>query len=126
MPYELSWEDRGVVFRFWGVASDDDLRQSNLEIYDDPRFESLEHEIADFTEVTRLDFSSDAVRTVARWDSEASKRNPTIRVAIIGEDSLLIGLANMYRIVFDVQDGNWEQEQFAGMDEARSWLARST
>ena len=123
MPYELNWEDRGVLMCFWGVATDDDLRKSNLDVYGHPRFETLDYEIADFTDVTKLGFSSDAVRLVAEWDFRASKRNPSICVAIVGERRLVMGLANMYRIEFDVRGGPWEQRQFATVDEARGWLA---
>ncbi len=123
MPYELIREDRGVVFRFWGVASDHDLRQSNLDFYDHPRFADVDYQLVDFTDVTKLDFSSNTVRLVAEWDAQASKRNPSLRVAIVGEDQLLLGLANMYRITFEIQGGPWEQSQFATVDEARAWLA---
>ena len=123
MPYELIWEARGVVFRFSGVASDHDLRQSNLDFYDHPNFETVVYQIADFTDVTKLDFSSYTVRLVAERDAQASKRNPSLRVAIGGAEQLLIGLANMYRITFDIQGGPWEQDQCATVDEARAWLA---
>ena len=122
MPYKLIWEEWGVVFRFSGVASDHDLKQSNIDVFDHPSFETLEYQIADFSDVTRLDFSSDGIRWGADWVLQASKWNPNIRVAIVGEDQLLIGLANMYRIEFDLKGGFWEQEQFATMDEARAWL----
>ena len=123
MPYELIWEARGVVFRFSGVASDHDLRQSNIDAFDHPRFADIDYQLFDFTEVTRLDVSSDAVRWAADWDLQASKRNPSLCVAVVGEDPLLIGLTNMYRITFDTQGGPWEQGQFATVDEARAWLA---
>ena len=123
MPYELIWEDRGVVFRFSGVASDHDLRQSNRDFYDHPRFADADYQLVDFTDVTKLDFLSNTVRLVAEWDVQASKRNPSLRLAIVGEEQLLLGLANIYRITFDIQDGPWEQGQFATVDEARAWLA---
>ena len=123
MPYELIWEERGFVFRFSGVASDQDLRQSNIDAFDDPRFADIDYQIADFTDVTRLDFSSAVIRWSANWDRQASKRNPSIRVAIVGEDKLVIRLANMYRTLLDLQEGPWEQGQFATVDEARAWLA---
>ncbi len=123
MPYELIWEERGVVFRLWGVASDHDLRQSSLDFYDNPRFAEIDYSLADFTDVTKLDFSSNAIRLVASTDIEGSKRNPSLRVAIVGEEQLLIGLANMYRITLDIQGSPWEQGQFATVDEARAWFA---
>ena len=123
MPYELIWEDRGVVMRYWGVASDHDLRQANLDTVNHPRFADIDYTLDDLTDVTRIDFSSDAMRWCADLDLRASKRNPSLRVAIVGEDKLLIGLSNMYRIILESQGGPWEQGQFATVDEARAWLA---
>ena len=123
MPYELIWEARGAVCRFSGVASDHDLRQANLDTFNHPRFADIDYQLVDFTDVTRLDFSIDVMRWAADWDLQASKRNPSVRVAIVGEDQLLIGLTNMYRIILDIQGGPWEQGQFATVDKARAWLA---
>ena len=122
MAFELKWEKKGVMMRFSGVASDHDLRQSNLDVIDDPRFETLEYEIVDFTGVTKFDFSAAVLRWTADFDSTASKRNPSMRIAIVGEQSLLMGLANMYRTHFDIDGGLWEQGHFATVDKARSWL----
>jgi len=105
------------------VASDYDLRLAKLDFDDYPGFKALEYSIVDFTDVTKLDLSSHTVRLVAATDAKESKRNPSLRVAIVGEDQLLLGLANMYRIEFDVKGGPWEQGQFATVDEARAWLA---
>ena len=121
MPYELTWEERGVLIRFWDVVSDHDLMQSNLDCYDNPRFETAGYEIADFTEATKLAFSSGTLRRVAELDFKASKRNPAMRLAVVGEELLLLGLANMYRALFDLEGGIWEQAQFATVDEARPW-----
>ncbi len=123
MPYELTWEARGVLFTFSGTASDDDLRQSNVDVYAHPKFASIDYEIADFTAVTRLQFSAEALRWTANADFDASQRNPGIRVAIVGTEPVLLGLANMYRALTDVRGNPWKQGQFATVDEARIWLA---
>ena len=31
LPYELIWEDRGLLFKFWDVVTGDELVQSNLD-----------------------------------------------------------------------------------------------
>ena len=113
---------RGVVVRFSGVASDHDLRQANRAFHDHPSFETLEYSIIDFTDVTKLDFSSHAARLIADNDFKASKRNPSLRLAIVGGGLNLIGLANMYRTLFELQTGPWKQGQFATVDEARAWV----
>ncbi len=83
MSYELIWENRGVVFRFRDVVTGDELVQSNLDVYADPKFESIEYELAMFSDSVEFEASSETVRRVANMDAEASKRNPKIIVAIV-------------------------------------------
>ena len=111
------------MLRLWGVATDRDLQQSGCDLYDHPSFETLEYLIDEYTDVTKLDISSNGVHLVAELDAEASKRNPSLRVAIVGDEQLLLGLTNMYLITFDLQGGTWVQATFATVDEARAWLA---
>ncbi|MFP6759858.1 MAG: hypothetical protein VCC99_16840, partial [Alphaproteobacteria bacterium] len=91
MPFELIWEPEGVVIQYAGVVTDDDIRQANLDLFDDPRFETLKYEICIYTDITALDRSSEIVRWVAEFDLPASQRNPSICVAVVGEQPLLKG-----------------------------------
>jgi hypothetical protein len=122
MSCELIWEQQGFLFRYSGVATDDDLRRVNIEVLDDPRFDSQTYQIADFSNITKLEFSSEIIHWIAKSDSRAALRNPNIRVAVVGRQSLLLGLANMYRIYFDLNGGTWKQKQFAAMEQAHAWL----
>ena len=76
MPYELSWEPLGVVFRFSGVVSDDDLIASNGEVYTSRLFPAMKYQIVDFSMIEKLDVSSAAVRAVADSDRRAAETNP--------------------------------------------------
>ncbi len=122
MACELIWETGGVYCRFSGTASDQDLEQLNRDISSDPRFESIGYEIADFTDVAELRFSTEIVRWIAARDIESSMRLPSIRVAIVGDQKMLMGLSNMYRAYFDLKGGKWEQGHFKTLTEARAWL----
>ena len=123
MAFELIWEPEGVVIQYAGVVSDDDIRQANLDIFDDPRFDTLMYEICIYTDIAALDRSSEIVRWVADFDLQASKRNPAIRVAVVGEQPLLRGITNMYRAEFELRGGTWGQGLFDTVEEARAWLA---
>lgn len=124
MAYELIWEPEGVVIKYSDFVSDADIQQANLDLFDDPRFEALKFEICDYTDVDGLDRSSEIVRWVAEFDIRASERNPSVRVAVVGEQPLLKGVTNMYRAEFELRGGKWGQGQFATVKEARIWLAK--
>ena len=125
MSYELIWEDRGVLFQFQNVVTGDELVQSNLDVYADPKFESIEYELAMFSDSVEFEASSETVRRVANMDAEASKRNPNIIVAIVASQLVIRGLANLYRLNSEIAGGTWETEFFETEQEAREWLART-
>ena len=125
MSYELIWEDRGVLFQFQNVVTGDELVQSNLDVYADPKFESIEYELAMFSDSVEFEASSETVRRVANMHAEASKRNPNIIVAIVASQLVIRGLANLYRLNSEIAGGTWETEFFETEQEAREWLART-
>ena len=124
MSYELIWENRGVVFQFRDVVTGDELVQSNLDVYSDPKFESIEYELANFSDTVRFEASSEMVRRVAAMDAAASKRNPNIIVAIVASQTVIRGLVNLYRMQSEVAGGTWVTEFFETEPEARKWLEK--
>ena len=126
LSYELIWEDRGVLFRFRDVVTGDELVQSNLDVYANPKFESIEYEVAIFSDSVKFEASSETVRRVAEMDAAASKRNPKVVVAIVASQTVIRGLANLYRLQSEVAGGTWETEFFETEPDARRWLARTS
>ncbi len=120
MAYETHWEAEGVRWVYAGVMTDDDILRSNLEIYSDPRFESIRYQIADLRGVDRFDGSARAVRRLSRMDRDQATRNPGIRVAILADDALVRGIANVYAM--SGAESPWETRVFKSEEEARRWL----
>ena len=112
MPYDVVWENRGVVFRFWDVVTDDELVQSNLDVYSGNKFETIEYELAIFLDTVTFKASSATVRRVAKMDAEASKRNSKMVVAIVASQTVIRGLANLYRLESEASGGQWNTEYF--------------
>ena len=125
MPYELIWEGRGVLFRFRDVVTDDELVQCNLDVYADPKFESIEYELAVFPDSMVFEASVATVRRVAEMDVKASERNPKIVVAIVATQRAIRGLANLYRLQTEATGGLWKTAHFKTEEEARRWLAET-
>ncbi len=125
MPYELIWEDRGVLWRFRDVVTGDELVQANLDIYSNSRFESMEYELAIFLDSVVFEASTETVRLVAELDASASKRNPKVLLAIVASQMVIRGLANLYRLQSEVAGSTWKTEFFETEEEARRWLAET-
>ena len=126
MPYELTWEAAGVVFRFSGIVSDDDLVASNDEIYASLRFPEMRYQIVDFSTIDKFDVSAGAVRVVADLDRKASEINPDVRVAIITSETFMRGMSRMYAGSHEAAGGTWATEVFEREDKARAWAFPSS
>ena len=125
MPYKLSWEPFGVVCRFSGVVSDEELVAVNEEVHASALFAAIEYLIVDFSMIERFDVSSATVRSVAALDRAAAEINPHVRVAIITSEVFLRGMANMYAIEHEVAGGSWSTEVFEREEDARAWAVPS-
>ncbi len=77
MPYKPSWEPLGVVCRFSGVVSDEELIAATEEVTASPLFPAMKYLIVDFSMIEKLDVSSAAAGgkcapTAAGWAHGAS------------------------------------------------------
>ena len=121
MPYEIIWETSGVVFRFSGKVSDEELVASNEDVYTSPLFPSMKYQILDFSLIESFDVASATVRQVAESDRRAAKANPNVKTAIFGSDALMRGMSNMYALIHESVGGTWAVEIFEHEKEARAW-----
>ena len=123
MPYKLTWEDRGVVAQYWGVITCDVLFQSNEEQKLDPRDDHNEYALGVFSNSVVFDVSGPELRRIAAMDAAASQTKPNFVVAIVAEQAVIHGLANMYRLQHEAVGGQWNTNFFTTEEEARRWIA---
>ena len=83
MCYTIKWSDRGVIWTYAGVLTGNALIESNLAIYNDPRFETIDYQIVDLRGVEEFRVLSQHMEKVAALDVAASKLNSHIRVAVV-------------------------------------------
>lgn len=120
MPYATEWETRGVVWRFWGVVTGDELLQSNHEIYGDERFDRLAYQIVDLTRVEQFAVSEDDMLVMAASDRAAALSNGNIHVAVAAKNADVKRLSAIYEAA-SVRSP-WVQRVFETVEEARRWV----
>ena len=120
MPYRLLWEDKGVVLVYLGEISDDDIIQSNLDIYEDKRFEHVRYQIVNLLESDSISFTDNAMHMVASLDAKAATWNPKVRVAIVSNSKLVDELVKIYGN--GMIETPWVTEMVNDMKSARAWL----
>ncbi|MEI7611777.1 MAG: hypothetical protein WCK63_02645 [Betaproteobacteria bacterium] len=119
MSYQVIWESKRIILRFFGCLTRNDLFQSVSTIHSDERFDSIRHAIADLLGVTGFSVTGDDMKERSAIDHAASRSNPYIRFAVIAGDSEIIDLVSQYTLSpFNAcQFG-----VFSTRAEARAWL----
>ena len=119
MGYELSWESRGLVKRFFGDVTARQFIDAVIESECDARFDGLYHVINDFLAVESFVFTPDDVDYVAAIDKAAAVSNPHIRIAVVTCNPEIIALASQYA---ESPMNAYPTRIFAALADARAWL----
>jgi hypothetical protein len=120
MSYETFWEEKGIRWVFSASLTNEDLLESNKELYEDPRFLDIEYELCDFTAVEDWPVESKVIFSVGEQDAVQSQRNPNIKVAIISNEPVMRGLTNMYEA--SAYGSKWKTMFFENKEDARAWI----
>ena len=119
MPYQLTWEPRGVYRRYFGHVSADERHASLEEICGDARFDNLRYSITDYLDVGDYEQSGEDTALVAAKHIGPSLSNPRILIAAVAlradiveaiEQFIALGMTDLpYRV-------------FPSGDAARLWI----
>lgn len=115
--YKIDKERRLVMSSASGVFSMADARSHMEKLSRDPNFDPSFSQIADFTQVTRIELSPDDVRILA----QRSLFSPDSRRAFIVPNEHAYGLARMFEILRELA-GETGIGVFRTLEEALDWV----
>lgn len=122
MSYEIIWARRGVIKRYFGHVTTDDLVQSVVDVEKDARFDSLRYCINDFLGITGISSSPQDIEDISALDKGASFSNPRIRIAVVTTSPEVVALATEYA---NSALNSYPTKIFSSLDDANAWLADS-
>lgn len=122
MSLEIIWENDGVIRRFYGNVTANDLVRSIEAIHTDIRFSALRFSINDFNAVTSIDVTKAVIANAALRTIGDSKSNDCILVAIVATDPQVLELTNFYASPSYLP---YPAKTFATISEAREWISES-
>jgi hypothetical protein len=83
MSFELSWEPRGVLRRYYGNVSIEERRRSLELICSDERFDTLRYTITSYLAVAEYEVSDEATAEIAAFHIAPLVTNPDIVIAAV-------------------------------------------
>jgi len=124
MSYKIYWKDTGLICEFEKDYTNEDQLNSNQEIYKDSRLSSIEYGILDFNLVTSFPINTSVIREIAYMDAKLYKINPTLKLALVANQTVMKGLINMYKTYAEIanDDITWDTQCFESLAQAETWV----
>lgn len=124
MSFQLDWKGSNVIVTFQGIPDFEEILRANNLIVNDPRFDTMEFQVFDFSSVEKFSITERDAEILAVLDKTSAHWNRKINVALIGNiiNPEVIRLAEKYMDV--MSNSGWPVKLFANMGEARKWLSK--
>jgi len=119
MGYEIIWETRGVVKRFFGHVTDLDIEQSAEEVANHHQFEFLRYVINDYLDIAGCSATQFSSVNISAPDGEASVPNSLRGVAVVTTSPEIIALAAPQ---LASHQNPYPTQHFQSRADARQWL----
>ena len=118
--FEHIWEERGLVRRFYGHVTAEELARSAVLGQQDPRFDTMRYVINDFRECASISAPPDEIEEISARDAAAAATNSRIRIATVADDPAILAISDMYE---KAGYSPYPVRNFSTMETAREWLA---
>ena len=120
MSYSISWEDKGVFVKWYDRHTYKDLLECNGIIYGDRRYENIEYEVADFSEVKSFEITEKEALNIGTLEEKSSIWNKELKVAHITTNEAFIKMVNLY--ADKLKDTKWKIGIFSNKEDAYQWV----
>jgi len=119
MPHDTEFEDRGVLWRFFGEVNFAEIMEVNREVWESGNWDRCRYQIVNFLGVDSLDLCDDQAIAVAYIDKAASQTVSQMKVAIVADRSDVVELCEAY--IASLNTEGWEARIFDNMAAAAVW-----
>ena len=120
MPHSILWETDGLVRKFSGQVSGEEILKSNFALQANPKFQTIKYIINDFTEVTSHSIEQSHTNVYASTDEIISNEKGKLKIAIVVNQESLIELAKNYQSL--MRNMLFECEIFQSVEDSRQWV----
>ncbi len=123
--FEISYRNDGGVIPSWkGLVTGKELIDAFSEIYaTDEQIKRIAYQLVILTKSEEIMVTANDLKEVASLDIRASKVNPSILVAVVGERDIVFGLSRMWEAFVD--DAPLKTRTFRTLEDAEDWLKLS-
>ncbi len=119
MGYSIEWIADNVIVTLSGKIKFADIDAADGLLYGGPRFERMEYQLFDLTNVEEFNLTDQELMIIGTLDKNAGIWNKRIKVALVTKDKKVIKLIETYQMV--MSDTAWKVKVFAELGDAKKW-----
>ena len=119
MPHTITLEDEGLLRKFSGTVSGEEILASNSRLHTLPEFRQIRYVINDFSAMRDHSIEFAHTGAYATSDRIIANTKGTLKIALIVTRPDLVELARHYRE--QMKDCHFQCEIFPSPDRAREW-----
>ncbi len=121
MAYEIIWEEKGILVRFSGTVTDQEVFMVNDLMYGDIRFGTISYQIADYTDATDIRITPFKAKVIGTLDKSSARWTCSMmKNIVITKDKMFIPIVENYFNEF--KGTSWECRIFETLDKAYDWV----
>jgi len=121
MAYEISWEESGILVRFFDIVTEQEVMAANDIMYGDARFETILYQISDYTEAVQILITPRDAKVIGTLDNSSSRWNQQpMKNAVVTKDEEFIPVVETYFKEFEGTP--WQCRLFENLELAHDWV----
>ncbi|MCG9972377.1 hypothetical protein [Christiangramia crocea] len=122
MPYKTNWEPHGIIWKFYGYVTAEEIEEANNEFYTDERSDDSRYQIIDALEVTNVEWNDVDIKEIAAQDKGASFLLHKLKVAYISKDEKVTAVLEKYIDISKILNSTWKFKGFNDLNSAKRWV----
>lgn len=119
LRYSISWASHNPIVRFTGLLCYNDVLDANNSIIGDARFDAMEYQIFDHTEITDFIITEAEAEIMSVLDLHSTVWNKKVKVALVFKDDRFLEKIKKYCDLMEYSP--WEVRTFYSLQEAIDW-----
>ena len=117
--FDHIWEKSGLVRRFFGHVSIEELERSTILGQQDARFDAMRFVINDFRDCSSVSTPPAAIEEIAARDAGAALTNSRTRIATVSKNPAVLAITDLYE---KAGYSPYPTRNFSTMEAAQEWL----
>jgi len=121
MAHKIIWEENGILVKFSGIVTNEEVAIANDLIYGDIRFETISHQIADYTDATDIQITPFDAKVIGAIDRSSIRWNENkMQNIVVTKDENFIPIVKTYFAAFE--GTKWKCKIFETLEMAYAWI----